>query len=254
MNLIGLVLTRNHKTLDYIPCEAAKSLIPHCDQVVVVDMQSDDGSYEELVEFEKIDSRLRVVQQPWANPHNRPTWWVEALNLARTTFIDPKDWLIQLDADEVLADYAGNAIKIQRENKQAGLFKRLNFWKDDKHLAPENRYCGTMVARMGPANLYLPSDEPHPAETPNLRTSAEFIGGLEIYHYGALRDPHAFVRKSKTVQNAFFGSCDARILKYEGTQKDWREEDYFDLPLRDYIGQHPKVAKEWLRSRGYNVK
>lgn len=254
MNLVGLIVVRNHKTFDYIPKEAAISLIPHCSEVIISDMQSDDGSYEELVEFGKTDSRLHIVQQPWTNPHNQPTWWVEALNYARTKNINPKDWLIQLDADEVLCDHAETAIKITKENGSGGLFKRLNFWKDTKHLAPENRFCGTMVARMGPSDVWLPSDEPYPLHEPHLRQKAEFVGGLEIFHFGALRDPQAFVRKSKAVQNHFFGSCDQRILNYENTDKDWRETEYFDLPLRDYIGPMPKPAHKWLLERGYTVK
>jgi hypothetical protein len=99
----------------------------------------------------------------------------------------------------------------------------------------------------------LPSDEPYPIHTPHLRQTAVHYGGLEIYHFGALRDPKAFIRKSKAVQNMFIGSCDERILKYENTDKDWREENYFDLPLQDFVNPMPKCAHAWLKERGYSV-
>jgi len=217
-------------------------------------MESDDGSWEDLQDFGKTDSRLRIVRQPWGNPHNQPTWWVEALNYARTAFVDHTDWLIQLDADEILADNAATAIRMTTESGFPGLFKRYNFWQDTKHLVPDNRCCGEMVARMGPAHLWLPSDEPHPLHEPHLRQTAQFIGGLEIYHFGFLRKPEAFVKKSEVVQNAFFGSCDSRILAYKDKQTDWRTHDYFDgLALRNHIGPMPRPARQWLIDRGYSI-
>ena len=253
MNLIGLVVTRCHKRFDYIPQIAAISLLPHCKEVVIADFGSDDGSYEELVDFGKIDSRLRVVSQPFDKPFNRPTWWVETINYAREHYIDPNDWLLHLDADEVLTDNVGAGIKIAMENNTPGLFKRFNFWRDTKHLVPFNRCCGDTVARLGPANIWLPSDEPHPLHEPHLRQTAVHYGGLEIYHYGFLRDKTKFVLKSEEVQNMFIGSCDDRILKFKDGTVPWDSIDYFDnLPLRDFYEQHPKCAHEWLRKNGHN--
>lgn len=251
MRLIGLIVVRNHQTLDYMPLEAARSLIPFCDRVIISDMESDDGSYQELKEFESTDSRIWVVQQPWSRPHNDPEWWVKALNYARTTFVPQNSFLLQLDADEVLGPESRDGIRdALNEPERGALFKRLNFWKDAHHLSPENRVCGTMVARMGPANLYLPSDEPNPAMRPNLRDRAQDYPGLTIYHYGFLRDPQAFIRKSITVQRAFFGSIDSRLTSVpEG--KAWDEVDYFDgEPLRPYFGNHPAEAIQWLKDRG----
>lgn len=252
--ITGLVVVRNAISLDYCVQEAALSLVPYCDTVVISDMESDDGTWEMLEKWKTIDSRIKLERQPWANPHNRPTWWVEALNYARTNFVPQDGYILQLDADEVISEHAHTGIRLCIEAGSGGLFKRWNFWQDPQHMTPENRCCGTMVARFGKANLYLPSDEPHPVVTPNLRTTAEYHGGMEIYHYGFLRKPQAFVRKSEVVQNAFFGSCDSRILEYKDKPMHWNSRDYFDgLPLRDFINAHPKVARKWLEDRGYKL-
>lgn len=251
--LTGLIVVRNHLSLDYIPTIAARSLLPVCDEVLIVDMQSDDGSYDELHAFVEKTPRTRLVSQKWKSPHNRPTWWVEAINEARMN-IPQADWLLHLDADEVLGDESIEPIKHVRRGAFTDgnpvLFRRLNFWKDAHHMAPEDRFCGTMVARMGPASMYLPSDEQFPAIEPNLRTTAQPVTDANIYHYGAIRDRAKFVTKSIATQGYFFGSCDRRITDTAASGKPWDSIEYFDLPLRDFTGTHPACALDWLKSRG----
>jgi glycosyltransferase involved in cell wall biosynthesis len=250
--LTGLVAVRNLLSLDYCFRESIASLLPVVDEMLVCDSGSDDGTTEVLHSLASFDPKIRVINYPWPNPKNNPAFWVEWLNWARQHA--KGEMLIQLDADEVLCDGAYGAVREFADAGKCGMFDRLNFWQDHRHLVPHNRACGRMVARMGPSSLYLPSDEPHPAVKPNMRTHAIEDPRLRIFHYGFIRNPTAFVRKSLVVQNAFFGSCDSRITEFDGTSKDWREKDYFDgLPLIPYVGNHPIVAHQWLRDRGYAI-
>jgi len=253
MRLIGLVLTRCHLTLDYMPVEAACSLSPTCDEVVIVDMESDDGSWEELNQQFAGQACFTLKQQPWDKPHNDPGWWVRALNRARES-LDQHAWLLQLDADEILGPESFDGVHLALDSGTPGLFRRFTFWRDPCHLVPYNRCCGEMVARLGPTNLYLPSDEPTPARHPNIRDYAEAFSGLHIYHYGMIRDPQAFVRKSKVVQNCFFGSVDQRIETAQKENAKWHDADFFDgLPLRDFVGKHPNIVRKWLLERGHSL-
>lgn len=252
MKLIGLIVVRNHRTLDYMPLESARSLIPLCDHVVIADMESDDGSYEELEAFAKTDSRLILRTMKWLRPFNDPRWWTAALNTARMLFIDPKHSLLQLDADEVIGPESKPGIEMALQDRSSALFKRFNFWKDQRHLAPHNRCCGTMVARMGSAGLYLPSDEPVPAASPNIREGSHAYPNLHIYHYGFLRKKDAFILKSEVVQNCFFGSVDSRLLDAKEKGVPWDSRDYFDgEELELFVGSHPREAHAWLKERGY---
>lgn len=247
MRLIGLVVVRNHLIFEYTPEMSVESLLPVCDEVLLVDMSSDDGSAEVLQEFAKTNPKIRFVSQIWDRPYADINWWTRAINRARE-LIPPNDWLIHLDADEALGENCSEQIRGAMSSDIPILFRRHNFWRDAKHLVAENRACGEMVARAGKASFYLPSDEPNPLVHPNLRTTAEPRTGCEIFHYGFLRDDDAFIRKSIEVQNAFMGSCDPRVLEH------WKDKsfDFFDgLPLRDFIGTHPACAHAWLKSKGY---
>lgn len=246
----GYVCVRNARIFDYGVVEAVKSLLPVCDEVVVCDGESEDDT-REMVESIG-DSRIRLITYPWQNPVADDRFWVKWLNYARERLAF--NYQITLDADEVLAETSYDKVRSLAESGECGIFTRHNFWNDAKHLAPFNTVCGDTVARCGPSSLYCPSDEPYPAVEPNIRTHAELHNELEIFHYGFIRKPDAFVRKSKAVQVMFMGSCDRRITDMEESGKPWTERDYFEgKPLRDFSGVHPAIAVPWLRERGYDV-
>ena len=251
--LVGLVVVRNAIELDYMPLEAAFSLLQVCDHVIISDMESDDGTEQMLVAAAR-GSEISVVSQPWEKPFQDEHWWTKALNYARKSFIAPNEWYLQLDADEVLGPEAKHGVAMAMSSEICGLFRRYNFWQSPQTLVPHNRCCGEMVARLGPAYMYLPSDEPNPLVSPNIRTSAEHFSGLTIFHYGFLRRPEAFVKKSEVVQKAFFGSVDTRIGKAQASHARWDDYDFFDgEPLRPFEDRHPALARQWLTDRGYKL-
>ncbi len=249
IGISGYVCVRNAVELDYSVKESVCSLIPICDEVVVSDGGSTDGT-RELIESIG-DSRVRIIDYPWPNPvrdiHFLTTWlnWTrERLNY---------DYQITLDADEILAPSAYDIIGSLYEDGFCGSFRRLNFWGDSKHIAPPNRVCGDYVARCGPQHLFACSDEPEVRVHPNLRSKAERREGLTIFHTGFIRDPKKFIAKSEAVQGMFFGSCDPRLMKFKEIGGDWRTGNYFDdLPLEPCAAPWPPVAHDWLRSHGYS--
>lgn len=250
--LSGYICIRNAIENDYCIIEAALSLLPVVDELILCDGESTDGTIGLLEDFVKANPKAKIVTYPWPNPHQDEYFWVRWLNFARVHC--KGDMSITLDADEVLDERSYPTVLRVAASGAAALFHRLNFWQDPQHLAPHNRVCGTMVARMAATDLWMCSDEPNPMHHPNARSYAQDFGDLYIFHYGFIRESAAFVKKSVAVQNMFFGSCDSRITEMEAQGKKWNERDYFDgLALSYYGGHHPEVAKRWLTARGYTV-
>jgi glycosyltransferase involved in cell wall biosynthesis len=244
----GFVCVRDAVLLDYSIREAVCSLIPCCTEVVVSDGESSDDT-RAIVESIG-DSRVRIVTYPWPNPKRDIHFLTNWLNWTRERLT--YDYQVTIDADEIMSESAYPVIARLAEKRECGLFKRLNFWKNAQHLAPLNTVCGDYVARCGPSNLYVPSDEPNVRVNPNLRTDAEHHEGLTIFHCGFLRDPKKFLAKSEAVQEMFFGQCDPRLMEFKQSGGDWRERDYFDgAALERFDGRWPVVARDWLEQRGY---
>lgn len=84
-----------------IPFEQSiKSFMPVCDEVVVVDFNSSDGTYEKLLELQKNESLKLKISQSNDWDQDKPNMFGVAKNIARSKCTG--DWCLQFDADEFL--------------------------------------------------------------------------------------------------------------------------------------------------------
>lgn len=274
MKISGYICVRNGLELDYCFREAILSLVPACDELVVCDSDSTDGTTQEIEKLAAIHPTIRRINRPWAKPWRHITWWVEWLNWTRERLEYPLQ--LTLDADEVLCPKAVGPIRMAAElaehidiphdgrlvdhnpvfNSGSHWFRRLNFWQDAQHLCPHGTVCGEQVVRMGATNLWLPSDEPHPEGLPEIQRRAGWPPNAatdwRVFHYGFLRKQQALIEKVRVVNGAFFGTMDDRLLKAERDGTPWLNEYGFSAPLINYYQEHPEIAHDWLRERGYN--
>lgn len=247
----GYTIIRNGIELDYCFKEAVFSLIPICNEVVICDSDSTDGTKEALFELEKLDSRVRVINRPWDDPVGRETCIVEWINFTRERL--HYDHQLQLDGDEVLSESSYPRVLEASKTGESLWFKRFNFWNDAQHLIPSGRTCGDAVVRFGPTNLWMVSDEPHPEGEPEIRRVAVKDESLKIFHYGFIRKQKPFIKKARVMLRAFFNSYDDRLVSAEKSDKPWQEFCIHDRPYVKFKGAHPKVALDWLRERGHQV-
>lgn len=83
--------------------QAIKSLLGFCDEVVVVDGLSTDGTLEELQEWKKTEPKLRVVKRRWK--FDEPA--MDGMMKAYARSLCTKEFCFQIDADEIVheSDY-----------------------------------------------------------------------------------------------------------------------------------------------------
>jgi hypothetical protein len=96
---------------DYPLLECVQALLGFCDEVVVVDAGSTDGTWQALVELRSVQPRLRLLQEPvdFAQPR-----WALALDgglKARARALCQGRFCWQADLDEIPADDAGGKIR-----------------------------------------------------------------------------------------------------------------------------------------------
>lgn len=245
----GYVCVRNGRELDYCFEEAISSLLPVCEEVVVCDSDSTDGTTAAVCEWMSREPKIRLINWPWMNPHHNLDWWTDWLNFARGHLRFPVQ--LTLDADEVLDPLSYPVVREIAVRGQTAWCRRINYWRDAQHVAPAGTVCAELVARIGPSQHWMTSDGPV-VHVPNIRTYAIELNPIPlIHHYGFIRKPEAFMRKSEIVQRAFFGSVDERIERNARDLGDWRKGDYFGRPLPSAPVPHPEMMHGWLRERGY---
>ncbi len=251
MKLSGLVLTRNCVENDYCYIQCIDSLLPICDEVVVCDSDSTDGTLEVLTAWAVMEPKLRIVHYPWPDPKGDIGWFVKWINAGRAFVKHP--WMIQLDADEVLSDDPACWTAIERTliARSAIRFDRINFIRDAHRVIPEGEVCGRWVVRLGPSHLHWVSDEPHDGGEVPLLDMAHIEPQAKIFHLGFLRKREAFLNKAKVVGTAFYNQFDSNFVKAEKDGSPLFEAFPWWTQLTRYNGYYPASVKAWMIERGY---
>lgn len=260
MKIGGWVCIRNGFLLDYCWQEAVTSLLPICDEVVICDCDSTDGTRAEIDHWCSHDARITPANFPWTNPVGDIWFWPRWLNYARQHLKMQGGWGIYLDADEILHEDSYPLVKEAAEKGEALICKRLNFWRDPQHLIPEGQCCGSKVIRVGPQDTPFPSDYPNP-EAEKIQAMAK-ESEVAIHHYGFLREQKAWFRKAKEVQRIWHNDYDKRLIEAEKFNGRWCDapnvcgEDGkpgWENSLAEFKGTHPAIIKPWLEARGYKL-
>lgn len=252
--LSGFVVTKNCLQLDYCIRECIASMLPLCNEVVVGDMGSTDGTWELLSKWVLTEPKIAPVKiKDWTQERGNMLWYVNALNETKEAI--QTDMAIQLDADEVLGDDPRTIAIIKKcvAKKDAIAIDRLNFAKNPQSLIPEGSCCGKFCVRVGPSDLWWPSDEPHNRGEVPLLDMAHIEPEAKIFHLGFLRRREAFFAKAKVVLGAFFNEYDKRLAQAEEEQREPLSKFPWWNEMVPYDGYHPESVKRWLRERGYTL-
>jgi glycosyltransferase involved in cell wall biosynthesis len=108
--LSGYTTTKDCISQQYPYAQTIKSMLGFCDQVVVVDGGSTDGTWEALVELSKLDDRIIIEQKKrdWSHPRFAV---FDGLQKAYARSLCTGDWCWQMDSDEIVHEKDYKKIK-----------------------------------------------------------------------------------------------------------------------------------------------
>lgn len=256
MTLGGFTMIRNGVMLDYCFEQCIQSLLDSpCDVVAVsVATGNEDDTEQIMRDWAAREPRISLNMYEWPNPQGDADFFVKWISYARQHTI--ADMVLELDADEVLHEEAYPHLQKlkERTGRFSCKFHRLNFWRDAKHLCPHGVNCGHEVVRLGPQNVFMPSDGYHPDATELMQMQID-VPEMRIMHYGFLRRPDAYFKKARRLQGYFFNTYDPRLEAVEN-KPDWHSQPGvtgWEGNLLDFNGSHPARMRGWLEQRGYAI-
>jgi len=254
MNLLGgSLFVHNGLKYDYCLKEAVESLLDLCDEVVILDAESDDGTLDFLHKMAKEHSNLKVYDHgKWecASDWNRLRLLAnETKNILNT------EWHFMLQADEVIHENSFDAIrKAISDSQKHDTFwgYRINVFKDFDHYIAFNsktKPCGDKIIRLGKTYIDAIGD----AESLSLtHHSNKYLSKIIMFHYGIIRKPDIMLDKYISMQSWFFdhGKIDPRILEMKKTDGIFKPEKIIEgITLDKLKWTHPKYAEEWVKER-----
>jgi len=249
MKITGYTVTRDCVVGDYCFQETIRSLSAICDEVLVGDAMSADGTREIISQLSSELGNVRIVDCKRDEPRDDRGFLTRWMNFTREHATG--EFQVYLDADEVFDAEDAPKIRSLLSTGKPYWCPRLNFWGDHRHIVPSGVVCGDAVVRIGPVSYWMPSDEQCYPEA-QIRLDA-LQGGPPIFHYGFIRHANGFLRKSSWFQMALVGSFDDRLKRAMQTGEDWRVLAPCPLPPIPYTENHPQIAYRWLTERGYAV-
>jgi hypothetical protein len=95
---------RNGVLNGYPFVEAYASWLGHCDRIVVLDGQSDDGTWEVLEALRALDERIEVHRAPWPAGTRGGTAIADFTNTALALASDGAERLVYVQADEIFSE------------------------------------------------------------------------------------------------------------------------------------------------------
>ena len=249
--ITGITYAYNAIERDYCLEECIRSMLPICDEVIVVDCGSTDGTIELI---DSIDPKVRRIYHPFDLKSQGPRWLWKCINYARMQAKTP--YILQLDADELIHEADYDVIREHIWTGRPCRAWRHNFWIDPQHELIEGRVVGTQVVRLAPQYYWLPSDEPHTPEPP-VRVDAIPLAitgrRLRVFHYGFIRKLEAFVLKGKAMTEGYMGKPDDRLDIFLTQGKSAFGHFVQAKDVLDYTGTHPQLIHKWLIDRGHHL-
>jgi len=242
MKVSGFTFIRNGTLLGYPFIESIKSILPICDEFIVVIGKSEDDTLSRVRGIKS--KKIRVIESIW-NENISDRGFVYAQQKMIAQYNCTGDWAFYLEGDEVVDEKnLPSILSIMRKNLnnyevEALAFDYLHFYGSPKWLAnspawyrQECRIIRNTIRTWDPDSLYFMVME----NNKKGRYPKAISTHIPIYHYGHVRKIEYMNKKL------------SQVGKYWGhTHKAAKEYKIDPLALAPFKADHPKIIQNWLK-------
>lgn len=256
MKVTGFSFIRNAVKYDYPIVEAITSILPLCDEFIIVLGKSDDAT-EELIRNINSD-KIKIV----------PTVWDESLKKDGKVLADetnkaldalPKDtdWAFYIQGDEVIHEKylpeIENAMRKYKDDKNVDglLFNYLHFFGSFDYVGDSRRWYRKEIRIIrNDKNIRSYRDAQGFRKIDNSKLKVKPIDAY-VYHYGWVKNPVHQQRKAEYFHTLWHGgNTPSRSPEAKEQEFDY---SFIDSLVR-FGGVHPAVMQQRVASRQWDFK
>lgn len=250
MRISGFTFVKNAIILDYPFIESILSILPICDEMIVVVGDCEDATREKIVALN--EPKIKIIDTVW-NPELRTGGKIlaEQTNIALANITG--DWGFYIQADEVvhekyLAEIQNAAQKhLDNPNVEGLLFAYRHFYGSYDYVGISRgwyRHEIRMVKNMPHIKSFKDAQGFRSDNNRKLKVKAI---DAEVFHYGWVRSPNAQQKKKELMhplwhsdkwmeENVFGGD------KFRYNRREW---------LSPFEGTHPEVMKKRIEEMNW---
>lgn len=252
MKVCGFTFIRNAVKYDYPVVEAISSILPLCNEFIVVAGNSDDNTRNLI---ERIDPlKIKIIDSVW-DDSLRKGGKVLALetNKAIDALPNDCDWAFYIQADEVLHekyhDTVNESMQKFKDNKSVDglLFDYLHFYGSYDYVGDSTRWYRNEV-RIIRCDKTIRSFRDAQGFKKNGQLLKVKSANASIYHYGWVKPPDLQQEKQKYFHSLWHAD--------EWLKKNISSENEFNYSnidsLKPFIGTHPLVMKNRIEKSNWS--
>ena len=266
MKVSGFSYVRNGFQYDYPFLEAIQSVLPVCDEFIMVVGDSTDGTREAIEALN--DARIRIVDTIWDDKMRQGGHiFAQQANIGLDHCTG--DWCFHIQADEVIHEKdlpeIKKAMEFYYDDKSVDgfLFHFLNFIGDYKHYGPSRRFHDKeirIVRKDASVRSYRDSQGFRKFANPEKQWEEKGeklrvkLLDATVYHYSYVKHPK--VQASKQVEFGKRWHADDNMLEAQAirtSQTGFNYSEKVDV-LAEYNGSHPAVMKSRIDAMNWKFE
>jgi hypothetical protein len=253
MKVTGFTFIRNAIKLDYPVEESIRSILPLCDDFVIVVGNSDDNTMDLIKAID--EKKIRIIESIWdETPEMRKGGKILAVETDKAFREVPadSDWAFYIQGDEVIhekyhAEILSSMNKWKDNEAVDGLlFHYLHFYGSYDYIGSSPRWYNNEIRIIkNNKKIYSYRDAQGFRKDDNLKLNVKPVDAY-VYHYGWVKEPSVMMKKLINASSFYDGVKWLRV-------NDHNESfDYSNVDsLKLFTGSHPAVMIERIRKKNW---
>jgi glycosyltransferase involved in cell wall biosynthesis len=251
MKVCGFTFIRNAVKFDYPIVEAISSILPMCDEVVVLVGNSEDNTIDLIARLRS--EKIRIIPSIWDDSlREGGRVLAEETNKSMKHIPADANWAFYIQGDEVIHEkYHGSIhdsmMKWKDDEKVEGLlFNYKHFYGSYDYVGDSTRWYRkeVRVIRNDPKIYSFRDAQGFQKNGRPLRVKAT---DAFVYHYGWVKPPEKQIEKQKHFNKLWHSD--------EWVEKNVPQTEQFDYSkidsLAHFDGTHPAVMKDRILSKNW---